>query len=150
VEIPLELCLDSIPEEMYRKACVTTADEAVASCQMIGYPAMIKASWGGGGKGIRKVHYSFGCTVLKRFCYYVCSVRPNLFNILTRYLLQVNNDDEVKALFKQVQGEVPGSPIFIMRLASQVRLVLNFYFPRMLFLGGILYTWKLHLLFLAG
>nr|CAL63610.1 acetyl-coenzyme A carboxylase [Alopecurus myosuroides] len=87
VEIPLELCLDSIPEEMYRKACVTTADEAVASCQMIGYPAMIKASWGGGGKGIRKV----------------------------------NNDDEVKALFKQVQGEVPGSPIFIMRLASQSR-----------------------------
>ncbi|CAA2994471.1 acetyl- carboxylase 1-like [Olea europaea subsp. europaea] len=48
---------------------------------------MIKASWGGGGKGIRKVH----------------------------------NDDEVKALFKQVQGEVPGSPIFIMKLASQSR-----------------------------
>jgi acetyl-CoA carboxylase / biotin carboxylase 1 len=48
--------LDAIPEEMYRKACVTTTEEAVASCQMIGYPAMIKASWGGGGKGIRKVH----------------------------------------------------------------------------------------------
>lgn len=39
---------------------------------------------------------------------------------------QVHNDDEVKALFKQVQGEVPGSPIFIMKLASQVRL---FTFP---------------------
>nr|AHC53984.1 plastid transported acetyl-CoA carboxylase [Eleusine indica] len=87
VEVPLECCLDAIPEEMYRKACVTTTEEAVASCQMIGYPAMIKASWGGGGKGIRKV----------------------------------NNDDEVRALFKQVQGEVPGSPIFIMRLASQSR-----------------------------
>jgi len=47
---------------------------------------MIKASWGGGGKGIRKVH----------------------------------NDEEVKALFKQVQGEVPGSPIFIMKVATQV------------------------------
>ncbi|KAL6839698.1 hypothetical protein ACP4OV_030386 [Aristida adscensionis] len=87
VEVPLECCLDAIPEEMYRKACVTTTEEAVASCQVIGYPAMIKASWGGGGKGIRKVH----------------------------------NDDEVRALFKQVQGEVPGSPIFIMRLASQSR-----------------------------
>uniref|UniRef100_A0A0D9WEQ7 Uncharacterized protein n=1 Tax=Leersia perrieri TaxID=77586 RepID=A0A0D9WEQ7_9ORYZ len=87
VEVPLECCLDSIPDEMYRKACVTTTEEAVASCQVVGYPAMIKASWGGGGKGIRKVH----------------------------------NDDEVRTLFKQVQGEVPGSPIFIMRLAAQSR-----------------------------
>jgi hypothetical protein len=38
------------------------------SCQMIGYPAMIKASWGGGGEGIRKVNYSFDLTVLKRSC----------------------------------------------------------------------------------
>ena len=35
-------------------------------------------------------------------------------------VLQVHNDDEVRALFKQVQGEVPGSPIFIMKVASQV------------------------------
>ncbi len=30
-------------------------EEALASCEQIGYPVMIKASWGGGGKGIRKV-----------------------------------------------------------------------------------------------
>ncbi|KAK8956176.1 Acetyl-CoA carboxylase 2 [Platanthera guangdongensis] len=35
--------------------------------------------------------------------------------------LKVHNDEEVKALFKQVQGEVPGSPIFVMKLASQSR-----------------------------
>ncbi|KAF5178012.1 Acetyl-coa carboxylase [Thalictrum thalictroides] len=87
VKIPPESCLDSIPDNIYREACVYTTEEAVASCQVVGYPAMIKASWGGGGKGIRKVH----------------------------------NDDEVKALFKQVQGEVPGSPIFIMKVASQSR-----------------------------
>lgn len=80
-------CLVTIPDEIYREACVYTTDEAIASCQVVGYPAMIKASWGGGGKGIRKVH----------------------------------NDDEVRALFKQVQGEVPGSPIFIMKVASQSR-----------------------------
>ncbi|KAK9983391.1 hypothetical protein SO802_032916 [Lithocarpus litseifolius] len=80
-------CLELVPEEKYREACVSTTEEAIASCQVVGYPAMIKASWGGGGKGIRKVH----------------------------------NDDEVRALFKQVQGEVPGSPIFIMKLASQSR-----------------------------
>ncbi|XP_072972493.1 acetyl-CoA carboxylase 1-like isoform X1 [Typha angustifolia] len=87
VKVPPESSLNSIPEEIYRKACVYTTEEAVASCQVVGYPAMIKASWGGGGKGIRKVH----------------------------------NDDEVRALFKQVQGEVPGSPIFIMKVASQSR-----------------------------
>ncbi|CAI9116352.1 OLC1v1017472C1 [Oldenlandia corymbosa var. corymbosa] len=87
VKIPPESCSDSIPEDLYSKACVYTTEEAIASCQVVGYPAMIKASWGGGGKGIRKVH----------------------------------NDDEVKALFKQVQGEVPGSPIFIMKVASQSR-----------------------------
>nr|XP_043614929.1 acetyl-CoA carboxylase 1-like isoform X2 [Erigeron canadensis] len=87
VKISAESCLDTIPDDVYRKACVHTTEEAVASCQVIGYPAMIKASWGGGGKGIRKVH----------------------------------SDEEVKTLFKQVQGEVPGSPIFIMKVASQSR-----------------------------
>ncbi|KAL2467998.1 Acetyl-CoA carboxylase 1 [Forsythia ovata] len=87
VKTPSESCLVTIPEDTYREACVHTTEEAIASCQVVGYPAMIKASWGGGGKGIRKVH----------------------------------NDDEVKALFKQVQGEVPGSPIFIMKVASQSR-----------------------------
>ncbi|KAJ6930492.1 acetyl-CoA carboxylase 1-like [Populus alba x Populus x berolinensis] len=87
VKISSESCLVIIPDEIYREACVYTTEEAIASCQVVGYPAMIKASWGGGGKGIRKVH----------------------------------NDDEVRALFKQVQGEVPGSPIFIMKVASQSR-----------------------------
>ena len=76
-----------IPESLYRQACVHTAQEAVASCQAVGYPAMIKASWGGGGKGIREVH----------------------------------NEEEVAALLRQVQGEVPGSPIFVMKVASQSR-----------------------------
>ncbi|VFQ86721.1 unnamed protein product [Cuscuta campestris] len=87
VKISPESCLVTIPDEIYSKSCVYTTEEAVASCQVVGYPAMIKASWGGGGKGIRKVH----------------------------------NDDEVRAMFKQVQGEVPGSPIFIMKVASQSR-----------------------------
>nr|ASZ00201.1 acetyl-CoA carboxylase 1 [Hypseocharis bilobata] len=87
VKISPDSCLFAIPDEIYREACVYTTEEAIASCQIVGYPAMIKASWGGGGKGIRKVH----------------------------------NDDEVRALFKQVQGEVPGSPIFIMKVASQSR-----------------------------
>ncbi|KAG0579665.1 hypothetical protein KC19_4G115000 [Ceratodon purpureus] len=87
VSVPFEVCQGVIPDDVYKQACVSTTEEALASCQSIGYPAMIKASWGGGGKGIRKVH----------------------------------NDEEVKALFKQVQGEVPGSPIFIMKVATQSR-----------------------------
>jgi carbamoylphosphate synthase large subunit len=66
VNIPRET-YHSIPEEIYRKACVTTIEEAVASCQVVGYPAMIKASWGGGGKGIRKVGL-FGLIQLYHNC----------------------------------------------------------------------------------
>jgi hypothetical protein len=65
-------CNGVIPEDTYNKACVFSLDEAIESCQRIGYPIMLKASWGGGGKGIRKVH----------------------------------NDDEVRQVFKQIQGEV--------------------------------------------
>ena len=37
------------------QACLHNIDEALAACKRIGYPIMLKASWGGGGKGIRKV-----------------------------------------------------------------------------------------------
>lgn len=53
----------------------------------IGFPVMIKASEGGGGKGIRKAEV----------------------------------EDDFHNLFRQVQSEVPGSPIFIMKLATCAR-----------------------------
>lgn len=59
MKIPPDSCLVTIPDEVYRQACVYTTEEAIASCQVVGYPAMIKASWGGGGKGIRKVFFFF-------------------------------------------------------------------------------------------
>ena len=37
------------------QACLHNVEEALISCRKIGYPIMLKASWGGGGKGIRKV-----------------------------------------------------------------------------------------------
>ncbi|PSC75189.1 acetyl-carboxylase 1-like [Micractinium conductrix] len=76
-----------IPPDVYDKACIHNLAEALECCNRIGYPVMLKASWGGGGKGIRKVM----------------------------------SDDDVKLVFKQVQGEVPGSPIFAMKLAPQSR-----------------------------
>ena len=53
--------------------------------EQIGFPVMIKASEGGGGKGIRKA----------------------------------TNKEEFPSLFNQVQAEVPGSPIFVMKLAKK-------------------------------
>lgn len=76
-----------VPKEVYLKGCVTTAAEGLAAAEKIGFPVMIKASEGGGGKGIRKV------TTAAQF----------------------------PTLFRQVLSEVPGSPVFIMKLASGAR-----------------------------
>ncbi|XP_042685096.1 acetyl-CoA carboxylase 2 isoform X1 [Centrocercus urophasianus] len=45
----------SIPIETYRQGCVKDVEEGLEVAKRIGYPLMIKAAEGGGGKGIRKV-----------------------------------------------------------------------------------------------
>ncbi|TFY67580.1 hypothetical protein EVJ58_g1545 [Rhodofomes roseus] len=76
-----------VPDNVYQRACVTSVEEGLARADEIGYPVMIKASEGGGGKGIRKVE------------------APEAF----------------RNAFNAVAGEIPGSPIFIMKLAGQAR-----------------------------
>ena len=44
----------TVPDDVYQKGCVKTAEEGLKAAQKIGFPVMIKASEGGGGKGIRK------------------------------------------------------------------------------------------------
>ncbi|XP_054628286.1 acetyl-CoA carboxylase isoform X2 [Dunckerocampus dactyliophorus] len=77
----------SVPQEVYTQGCVLDVDEGLAGAKRIGYPVVIKASEGGGGKGIRKVEIA----------------------------------DDFPSSFRQVQTEVPGSPIFIMQLAQHAR-----------------------------
>ena len=45
-----------LPQDIYKQGCTDTVDEAVAAANRIGFPVMVKASEGGGGKGIRKVN----------------------------------------------------------------------------------------------
>ena len=54
VAVDYASCNGEIPADVYARACVHSVDEALESCRRIGYPIMLKASWGGGGKGIRK------------------------------------------------------------------------------------------------
>jgi len=43
----------TIPEDTFRQGTINSIEEAVACADRIGYPVMLKASEGGGGKGIR-------------------------------------------------------------------------------------------------
>lgn len=76
-----------LPEKAFNDACIHSAAEALEAASEIGFPVMIKASEGGGGKGIR----------------------------------MVDSAENVKDAYRQVSGEVPGSPIFIMKLSSNSR-----------------------------
>jgi acetyl-CoA carboxylase/biotin carboxylase 1 len=77
----------TLPEQAYEDATIVNATQAEAASIKIGFPVMIKASEGGGGKGIRRVDKS----------------------------------EDVANAFRQVCGEVPGSPIFIMKLSTNAR-----------------------------
>ena len=77
----------SVLDTVYSKATVNTAYQGLEHAQRIGFPVMIKASEGGGGKGIRLAH-------------------------------DINHFD---SLFHQVQKEVPGSPVFVMKVVSGSR-----------------------------
>ncbi|KAF9581259.1 acetyl-coenzyme-A carboxylase, partial [Lunasporangiospora selenospora] len=77
----------AVPDGAYQAACVTDAEDGLKKAHTIGFPVMIKASEGGGGKGIRKVE----------------------------------DPESFAQAFNQVLGEVPGSPVFIMKLAGNAR-----------------------------
>ena len=55
-----------IPQEIYDKANVTTVQQAVETCAKVGFPLMIKASEGGGGKvgkpdAVKNLPFFIGC-----------------------------------------------------------------------------------------
>lgn len=77
----------NISADVYDRATVHSLAECLKECKRIGFPIMIKASQGGGGKGIRKVE----------------------------------SEKEVQKAYEQVQNELPGSPIFLMKVCNNVR-----------------------------
>ncbi|KAF4635320.1 hypothetical protein G7Y89_g2785 [Cudoniella acicularis] len=77
----------TVEDEVYMKGCVQSWQEGLEKANEIGFPVMIKASEGGGGKGIRKA----------------------------------DSENGFEALYKAAASEIPGSPIFIMKLAGNAR-----------------------------
>lgn len=77
----------TVEDHIYDKGCVHNVEEGLAAAKKIGFPVMVKASEGGGGKGIRKVE----------------------------------DEESFPALYKAAASEIPGSPIFIMKLAGNAR-----------------------------
>jgi biotin carboxylase len=66
----------TVPADLYRKGCVNDAEEGLKAAQEIGFPVMIKASEGGGGKGIRKAESANDfATLYRQVCiYFFCFV----------------------------------------------------------------------------
>ncbi|ODV78179.1 acetyl-coenzyme-A carboxylase [Suhomyces tanzawaensis NRRL Y-17324] len=87
VTVDPETNLVSVEDEIYQQGCCTSPEDGLVKARQIGYPVMIKASEGGGGKGIRRV----------------------------------DDEKDFIALYKQAANEIPGSPIFIMKLAGSAR-----------------------------
>jgi len=77
----------TVEDSIYMQGCVQSWQEGLQKAKDIGFPVMIKASEGGGGKGIRKADVEEG----------------------------------FEALYKAAASEIPGSPIFIMKLAGNAR-----------------------------
>lgn len=77
----------TVSDDVYQRACIHSAEEGLEKAEIIGFPVMIKASEGGGGKGIR-----------------MC-----------------RDAESFKQLYNAVLGEVPGSPVFVMKLAGKAR-----------------------------
>ncbi|KIW49703.1 hypothetical protein PV05_11356 [Exophiala xenobiotica] len=77
----------TVRDDVYDKGCVHSPQEGLEAARKIGFPVMVKASEGGGGKGIRKVE----------------------------------NEEEFESLYNAAASEIPGSPIFIMKLAGNAR-----------------------------
>jgi acetyl-CoA carboxylase/biotin carboxylase 1 len=77
----------TVEDDVYKKGCTFSPQEGLEKAKEIGFPVMIKASEGGGGKGIRKVE----------------------------------NEEEFVSLYNAAANEIPGSPIFIMKLAGNAR-----------------------------
>ena len=44
----------TVPNDIYQQGCLKDVDAGLEAAKRIGFPVMIKASEGGGGKGIRK------------------------------------------------------------------------------------------------
>ena len=77
----------TVEDEIYNRGCTFSPEEGLAKAKQIGFPVMIKASEGGGGKGIRKVE----------------------------------KEEDFISLYSAASNEIPGSPIFIMKLAGNAR-----------------------------
>lgn len=77
----------TVEDDVYDRGCTHSPQEGLEKARTIGFPVMVKASEGGGGKGIRKVE----------------------------------KEEDFVDLYNAAASEIPGSPIFIMKLAGNAR-----------------------------
>ena len=94
-----------VPEKAYMNACVKSVEDGLQKAEQIGWPVMIKASEGGGGKGIRMVSQA---DAFKNAYHAVAGEIPG-----RQFPMGLYHPADVY--------DHSGSPIFIMKLAGQAR-----------------------------
>ncbi|EWC85337.1 hypothetical protein PFNF54_05814 [Plasmodium falciparum NF54] len=91
---------NKINDELYNNATIHSLDDCIKECKRIGFPVMIKASQGGGGKGIRKVENEYE---IKKAYEQVQNELPNS----PIFLMKVCNN--VRHIEIQVVGDMYGN-----------------------------------------
>jgi acetyl-CoA carboxylase/biotin carboxylase 1 len=102
-------------------ACITSEDEAVEAAGKIGYPVMLKASEGGGGKGIRMADDEAALRAAWPQVLNEVGKEGSQARSVERWWLRAPFTADLALVPCAMTCQVPGSPVFLVTLCTGAR-----------------------------